>query len=266
MASIEGFVVSSDDPRAPSREVWDRLTPEQRDEVVERLPAFVPYELIAPEGDLHVEAKITALQTLDAYFKKIGRKVYLSTEIGVYYPGEPRFAPDLLAVLDVETHPRMKWVVAHEGRGLDFVLEVVLTGELKKDLGRNVDWFARLGIPEYFVFDRGRRRLNGFRLREGARAYEPILPQGGSDPSGVLGLELTLEAGRLRFLHGSALLPETAELVARLEAMVDDVVRTREEERRQAEAALAEERRRAEEAERRVAELTAELERLRGER
>ena len=82
--------------------------------------------------------------------------MYLACELPVYYPGERMFAPDVIAVMDVEPHSRMRWVVSAEGKGLDFALEVHVAGERRKDLERNVERFARLGIREYFLFDRGR--------------------------------------------------------------------------------------------------------------
>ena len=61
--------------------------------------------------------------------------------------------------------------------------------------------------------------------------YKPIVAHGGRWESEVLGLELAMEAGRIRFFHGTAPLPEAEELIERLGSMVDDVV--------QREAALA---------------------------
>ena len=127
------------------------MTPEERAHVVASLPSDVPFELSMPEGDPHRLAKERTLGALGAFFAKIGRKVYLSSALAVYYPGEPRFAPDVLAVVDVDPHPRMNWVVAHEGHGLDVVLEVDVSGEWQKDFEANRKRYARLGIPEYFL-------------------------------------------------------------------------------------------------------------------
>ena len=55
-----------------------------------------------------------------------------------------------------------------------------------------------------------------------AAAGVPIVPQGGQLPSQVLGLELAIVAGRLRFFVGSALLPDSRELIGRLQGMVDE--------------------------------------------
>ncbi|MBI4700352.1 MAG: Uma2 family endonuclease [Deltaproteobacteria bacterium] len=268
------FHLDASDPRAPTAEQWERMSSEERRRVVAALPCEVPLELFMPEGDAHRLAKSRALGALDAFYRRIGRKVYLSSELSVYYPGEPRFAPDVLAVLDVEPHERSTWVVSHEGKGLDLVLEIHVSGEFAKDFEGNRRRYARLGIPEYFLFDRTRGRLYGWRLpRVEARSYEAIMPQQGLYSSAVLGLDLALVDERLRFYFGTAPLPEADELVARLEAMVGDLVGRRERAEQERERAEQEreraeqERERAEqerdEALRRVAELQAEIDRLR---
>ncbi len=38
------YVVDPDDPRAPSAEIWELLTPEERAEVVESLPSEFPLD------------------------------------------------------------------------------------------------------------------------------------------------------------------------------------------------------------------------------
>jgi Uma2 family endonuclease len=268
----------------------------ERARVVEALPGEVTWdEMAMPEGDLHSQAKLGALQALKGYFSRQRRRVYLGSELPVYYPAERRFAPDLLAVLDAETHPRNKWVVSHEGKGLDWVLEVHVGGDRKKDAEYNVRRYARLGIPEYFVYDRARQRLDGYRLPSPeAREYVPIAPEQGRYTSEVLGLELQREEGRLRFWAGHALLLEYEELIARMQERMSGLqhradeeaqrleemerLRQREEQLRQQEAQLrqqaeqlrqeaerrlADEMRRREELERRLAESQAELERLR---
>ncbi|UQA56418.1 Uma2 family endonuclease [Polyangium aurulentum] len=275
MIEPEPYVVDPDDPRAPSEEQWARMSPAERARVLAALPSEVPFEVAPPEGDLHRDAKERALDALGQFFRRIGRKVYLSSELATYYPGTPRIVPDVLAVLDVEPHPRSKWAVADEGRGLDWVLEVHVEGSRRKDHERNVALYAACGIPEYFLYDRSRQELRGFRLPSAdARIYQPIVPQGGRWASAVLGLDLSVLEGRLRFFHGGAPLSEAEELIGRLETMVDELVEKRvdvekalEDERRArevAEGALEDERRAREEAERRLAELEAEIRRLRG--
>jgi Putative restriction endonuclease len=244
-------------PRAPSQEEWDRLTPEEQQRVMEDLPSEFEWAA-ASEGDPHRKAKERAFQTLDEHFRRIRRRVYLSAELPIYYPNEPVFAPDVIAVVDVELHERNRWVVSHERRGLDFVLEINFHGRRKKDFHDNPERFLRLRIPEYFAYDIEDEFLLGWRL-DGDR-YETIMPTGADRrvPSRVLGLELAIVDGRLCFFHGEAQLPDSRELIQRLSTMVDDAVRRAEEEAHRAE----EEAHRAEEEAHRANRLAARLREL----
>lgn len=238
-------------PRAPSEQEWKRLSSAQRKAVVAALPDEVTdAEMSPPEGDLHFLGKVSALDTLKNHFKRKGSKVYLASELPVYYPAERRFAPDLLAVVGVDDHERGKWVVSAEGKGFHVVMEVHVGGDRKKDAVGNVERYARLGIPEYFIFDRHVPALIAYRLGR-SKKYLPIVPQHGRYRSQGLGLDLQLENGKLRFYDGNALLLETAELADRLEKMVDDLQQRLAEETR----LRAEETRLREAAERRLAEL-----------
>jgi Uma2 family endonuclease len=263
VSSLTAWHVDPNDPRAPTLEIWNELSPSERRRVLDALPSELQATL-PPEGDPHRIPKHKALDALEAFFRKLGRRVYLSSELPVYYPGERVFAPDLIAVLDVEPGERLRWVVVEEGKGIDFALEVTLSGSRQKDLQENVERYARLKIPEYFVFDRRNHRLHGWRLS--GNQYERIVPQGGRWESLVLGLMLAVEAHRVRFYLGTAVVPESEELVARANALVDDLQnrlalaeQRAEEEKQRAE----EEKQRAESAERRVHDLEAEVERLR---
>jgi Uma2 family endonuclease len=243
-------------PMAPSAEEWEALSPAERAAVVATLPGEVTYDEIAmPEGDRHSKAKARALDALRGYFTRQRRRIYLAQELPVYYPNEPRFAPDLLAVLDAEDVDRDKWAVSAEGnKGLDWVLEVHVGGDRKKDAEHNVTRYARLGIPEYFLYDRSRTRLSAYRLASPeARVYTPIVPNHGLYESRVLGLDVQVDDDRLRFYAGTALLLESPELIARVQAMYDSAQRRADEEaqrREEAERLRDEEVRRREEAER----------------
>lgn len=249
---------------APTQEEWDALTADERAAVVAALPGEVTdAEMAPPEGDRHFKAKTRALGALRNFFARQRRRVYLAAELPVYYPNAPRFAPDLLAVLDVEDHDRDKWVVSAEGKGFDWVLEVHVGGDRKKDAEVAVTRYAQLGVPEYFLYDRARNKLSAYALaRPDARTYTAIVPQAGTYASRVLGLGVQVEKDRLRFYAGTALLLESEELIARLEAMIDEIqqradeeARKREEEARRRE----EETHKREEAEREVARLREEL-------
>ena len=237
--SAPRFVVDPLDPRAPSSEVWEQLTEAERRYVLMTLPSEFPLAE-PPEGDPHRIPKEKALGTLSEFFRSRQRRVYLSAELPIYYPDERVFAPDLIAVLDVEDRERMSWVTSHEGKGLDFALEISVAGNKKKDFEDNVVRYARLGIPEYFAFDVPRQRLVGWRLaRTDAQSYEPIVPEGGRWQSRILDLDLSLEGGKLRFFSGTAPLLDAQELIVRLSTMVDEVLRKSEEDARRADAAAA---------------------------
>jgi Uma2 family endonuclease len=260
------YVVDPADPRAPSVEVWDAMTKEERAAVLAALPSDAPLdEASPPEGDAHWRAQARARRTLEEFFTRKGRRVYIGAGLAVYYPAERMFSPDLIAVLDVDPHDRELWNVSAEGKGIDLAMEVLVSGDRRKDLKRNVEWFGRLGISEYFVFDVPRARLSGFRLTEGKRVYEPIVPQAGRWRCRVLGLDLVVEEGRLRFFDETAMLLDGDEIVRKLERHIDEIEARLEDEMRtvEAERRLREEEiRRREETERLLAEARAELARL----
>ncbi len=259
----DAWVVDPDDPRAPPQELWDRLTESERQRIVDSLPSeFPPNEARPPEGDHHTEAVFGARTALRRFFGKMGRSIYVGTNLPVYYPGRSMFSPDVMAVLDVPTHPRPSWIVSKEGKGLDFALEVMVLGHRRKDVERNVELYAQLGIREYFVFDRPKLRLQGFRLRSTGHGYEPLVPQHGQLASTVLALNLQVEGERLRFYAADAALPGADDLIEKLEGFVDDL----EDRLVAAERRAEDEARRAESAEARLKQALAELERLRAER
>ena len=271
------WLVDPEDPRAPPEEVWAAMSEEQRQAVVDSLPSEFPAsEAAPPEGDLHTEAVYGARTALRRFFGKLGRSIYVGTNLPVYYPGRSMFSPDVIAVLDVPTHPRPSWIVSKEGKGLDFALEVIVLGHRRKDTARNLELYQKLGIGEYFIFDRPRLHLQGFRLRKGASQYEPIIPQHGQYASSVLGLTLSVNGERLRFSMGDAELPGADELIDRLEGFVDGLqervaaaeARAEEEARRAEEEArrAEEQRRRGDEAEARLQAALAEIERLKSNR
>ncbi len=223
-------------PTAPTAEEWAALSPEEREATVARLHAMaVPDELIEAmsEGDDHLDAKISVRETLRTYFSKSGRRIYIAAELPVFYPGQPVFAPDVLAVRDAEQRSRRSWFVSAEGKGLDLVMEVIASGDRKKDLVHNVERYASLGIAEYFVLDLHRGALHGHHLAGSGRGarYERLVPQAGLFTSEVLGLELGLVGGQLRFYQGSAMLLTAEDLAAKLGRMVDELVVKHEEER-----------------------------------
>src|SRR3954467_2040576 len=86
------YVFDPADPRAPTDDQWEQMSPAERERVLAALPVDVPLDLLPNEGDPHRKAKRGALDALDGFFQRIGRKIYLSSELAIYYPRERRFA------------------------------------------------------------------------------------------------------------------------------------------------------------------------------
>jgi len=217
-------------PQAPTQEEWERMGPEEQAQVVAALPGEVSYEEMAmPEGDRHSRAKLRVRDALEGYFRHQRRKVYVGMELPVYYPAERRFAPDLLVVLEAENHERDKWMVSYEGKGLDWVMEVHVGGDRKKDAEFNVERYARLGIPEYFIYDRSREELLAYRLPSPeARRYERQQPRQGRYESQVLGLQLEVVEDSLQLWAGHERLLESAELLEQMRKKLEEVQRRAE--------------------------------------
>jgi Uma2 family endonuclease len=212
----------------PTRSEWERLSAEER--LAFQVRAGEVLTEIARnmgEGRPHSTARSRALDVLRGHFDRGGRAIYLGSDMPVLYPGEPSFAPDLFAVIDVvdpgEADRRMAWSVVDEGRGLDFVLEILHGANPGTDLVANVHFYAKLGIPEYFVYDRRTERLVTHRL-EGKR-YVPVPLRFGRYPSAALGIDFSVVDGRLTFHAGSGRLEDSREVIQGL----SDLVRSIEE-------------------------------------
>ena len=216
-----------DDPRivVPDEATWAAMTPDERDAAVERIrEVFAEYVVAMSEGVRHFRRKAGIGADLDAYFRRAGRQVFVACEMAVLYPGEATIVPDVSVVLDCDPDIEPEsWVVADQKRGIDLVIEVRNLGKKHKDLVENVTDYARLHIPEYFSYDCRRGVLRGWRLPSpGATTYQPIVPQGGYLRSQVLGLELLVVNRRLRFFVNGSIVPDAAELVARLQSIADE--------------------------------------------
>jgi Uma2 family endonuclease len=264
-----GYVFDPADPRAPTEAQWAAMTPEERRRVIAMLPAQPDVEFLPPpEGDRHRKAGSGTLSTLDSFFRRDHRRIYISGNLAIYYPNERVFAPDVIAVLDVEPREREHWAVADEGKGIDLAIEILVSGSRAKDLKANVERYARLGIQEYFVFDRGKLSLRGYRLDPARpRVYQPLVPQGGRFPSAVLGLDLTIEGTGLRFYQTTAPLLDAEERIERLAAAFNDAMKRAadaEERVAELERQLEEQGARTADLERQLRELRAELDRRGG--
>ncbi len=210
-------------PIAPDEATWRRLTPAEKDAKILEIVDALPLTEVMSEGTPHSDAKMAVVDSLRRFYGHRRRGIFVAPELAVFYPGEHTFVPDVLVVRDVELKPRNAWVVLDEGRGPDFVLEIRNTGRRAKDHRRNVEWFARLGIREYFIYEVNRNELAGFVLEtEAADRYTPIVPQGGRYRSFMLDLDLAVVDEKLRFYFSGAELPDAAAEVDFLTRMVED--------------------------------------------
>jgi Uma2 family endonuclease len=173
---------------------------------------------------------------------------------------KPRFkGPDFFLVKDVDgTKPRESWVVWEEdGRYPDLVVEFISSSTRRKDVDKNVGFYAKVfRVPEYFWFDRRVGELVGYRLA--GSGYERIEPDArGWLWSEVLGAYLGVWVGEYRGRVWSWL---------RLWDGDGNLVLTREEREARERARAAEAEARAAEAEARAAEAEAQAQQERAER
>lgn len=260
MSAIEDF----DDitgPIAPSTAAWEAMTAAERQRVVATLPHVVQHDFMS-EGDIHAGIVLDLADALRNHYGGGGpgdRRCYIGRSVMVHYPETRAFAPDLFLVFDVDDHPRKRFVVSEEGRGLDLALEVLCDGDAGKDYRRNVSLYSKVGITEYFIVDSNRNKITGYRLEDGEATYRPILGQHGRLYSKVLDLWIGRLEGKFRVFSRDAVLPTTAELKERFRREVELAVLSAgaAEDRAEAEA------QRAEAEAQRAARLEEEVQRLR---
>ncbi|MEH2359115.1 Uma2 family endonuclease [Nostoc sp.] len=167
------------------------------------------------EGDIQCSYLTYARNALRIYFQN-HPDVYVAGNLFIYYEKdypESVVAPDVFVVFGVENRDRRSYKTWEENNQTpDFVLEITSKSTRSKDQGAKKGIYAFLGVREYFQYDPTGDYLNpqlqGLHLVDGN--YFPVatntLPDGTvSLPSEVLGLELRLEAGKLRFYNPATL-------------------------------------------------------------
>ncbi|OYD98133.1 hypothetical protein CDG76_04790 [Nostoc sp. 'Peltigera membranacea cyanobiont' 210A] len=180
------------------------------------------------EGDIQCSYLTYARNVLRIYFQN-HPDVYVAGNLFIYYEkGYPEsvVAPDVFVVFGVENRDRRSYKTWEEDNQTpDFVLEITSKSTRSKDQGAKKGIYAFLGVREYFQYDPTGDYLNpqlqGLHLVDGN--YFPVatntLPDATvSLASEVLGLELRLEAGKLRFYNpatGQTLLTHEEEVAAR---------------------------------------------------
>ncbi|MBI3966982.1 MAG: Uma2 family endonuclease [Chloroflexi bacterium] len=239
---------------------------------------IIPAEIEYPESDgkpmaetdVHRQVMINLIEGLDEHFRS-APNVYVSGNILLYYvEGDPTrsVAPDVLVTKGIPKGQRRIYRVWVEGKAPDVIIEVTSRSTRREDLQTKRALYSRLRVSEYFLYDPLgeylRPRLQGYRLA--GESYERIESSSGALLSMVLGLELRLEPSGLRLVDpatGQRLL-SYGEIHAARQAAEEQAAaeaQARRTAKKQAEAE-AQARRVAEE---RVAQVEAELARLRAE-
>lgn len=193
------------------------------------------------ESDRACEYLTYGRNVLRIYFQQ-RQDVYVSGNLFIYYEqGNPKkvISPDVFVVFGVNGGDRRSYKTWEEQDKVpDFVLEITSKTTKKEDQEIKPAIYASLGVREYFQYDPTgdylNPRLQGKRLGEGN--YQPIAQTVLSNgvlcvSSEVLGLELRLQDGELRFydpVRGTILRTHEeaeariAELEARLKALQGD--------------------------------------------
>ena len=181
------------------------------------------------------------------------------------------FAPDFIFARQVRDPERVirrnGYVISEVGKPPDLVLEVGSRNTGTRDFTIKREGYAALGIGEYWRFDPSGGEYHDFPLAGDTLVdgeYVPVEIVAESDGrhwgySETLELELWWEEGTLRFRD-----PESGQFLLTPEELAADRLTAYEQREEESVSRMAAESR-AETAESRVAELEAELRRLRGE-
>ena len=188
-----------------------------------------------------------------------------------------RLAPDCVVAFGVNPEgivARNGYVISEVGKPPDFVLEVASRSTGRRDYTVKREGYAGYGVREYWRFDHTGGEFHDAPIAGDILVgdeYEPIEIHEGSEGllwghSAVLGLDMCWDDGKLRLrdpLTGE-FLPTPEELQSDMQELQADV-QAAEANAQAAQESVAAERAARESAESRLAEMEAELRRLRGE-
>ena len=218
-------------------------------------PVHYPVEDDQPMSETFKHARVTvdAKMVLDLHHIDRPDACVGGNNFLYYEEGKPKLvvSPDVFVAYGVPKETdREVWKVWVEGKAPDFILEVTSRSTRKDDEGRKKAIYERIGVREYWQFDPTGDYLDpilkGRALSDGRfRELELERRDGGLCRfSEVLGLDLRLEEGRLRFFdpkRGEYLLtPEEQERALKeRDRTVDQQRQALQEQRRALEAAEA---------------------------
>ncbi len=236
------------------------------------------------ETDFHITAILTLLQLLRDFFAP-EEQVYVGGDMMFYYEKDnPKAvrAPDVFVVKGIGKHKRRIYKLWEERALPCTIFEITSKQSRAEDLKVKYALYERLGVQEYFLFDPLGEYLaaplQGFVLLGGR--YQPLsLAPDGTLTSQALGLRVRPEGDLLRIIDAvtGQVIPTSSEALElarreRQRAQIEAQRAETEAQRAETEAQRAEteakkaaaEAQRADAAETRIAQLQAELERLRG--
>lgn len=159
------------------------------------------------ESDFQLEPWLYVVSALRTHFRDQA-DVYVGGNLLIYYEeGNPRssVAPDVFVVFGVPKHKRRVYQVWVEGKGPDVVLEITSHTTRRRDERQKPAMYRRLGVQEYFQYDPTGDYLHPAlkgRALDAQGVYQPMTLQPLADGglclvSARLELELQLRDGRL---------------------------------------------------------------------
>jgi Uma2 family endonuclease len=160
------------------------------------------------DGDVHLEAIINLRHALETYYAE-EPGVYVSGNLLIYYvEGDPSLSidPDAFVVPGAGKRDRYNYLLWEEELVPVIAFEIVSETGWPRVLREKKDIYERLGIEEYVVFDPEEEfmtpRFQGFRLLEGRYQSIPLEPDG-SLRSRTTGLTIQPEGRNLRLIDAA---------------------------------------------------------------
>lgn len=193
------------------------------------------------ETDLHRDWMVRILDILRLRYR--GQRVYVASDLLLYYQeGDPTkfLVPDDFVVLDCDPARRNTFKTWQEDNKVPHVVfEVTSRSTRREDEVFKPRLYARLGVPEYFLYDPTSDYLSpplqGFRIEQGS--YTRIAPDDtGAMTCEQLGITLRLERSNLVMYDahsGQVLRTEAEAAEARVAELEAEVRRLQAELRRQ---------------------------------
>ena len=184
-----------------------------------------PFRDVPLSNDTHLRQTLYAVTVLRTRYAGAAERVYVGGDLFIYYREGDRnaaVAPDAFVAFGASQAPdRTSWKVWREGRGPDWVLEVLSESTRKRDEVDKLAIYRELQVGEYWLFDPYTERRGGPALRGLKRAeddWRSLRPDAaGVFRSDLLGLTLHVEGGDLRFRDaetGEALIAHAESIAA----------------------------------------------------